>query len=224
MAAYYQQLGDIVALTAISKVQELKPNGKWNYAFSCAYYDAEQEFLSVTSARFITRYLVHCDLPKIRSKIPENVILFRNDSDFNQKRTFKNPPWTVPVVNNRENPGTLQGEMAVCIKILWGNMKQFNWIMVVQFFEYYKMQNVSKIFVRVRSKDMDPHIWEILDYYQTLGLADVQRWDTNNYLCDRGNEYCYLAQQNDCVFKMLIHTDMSPFVTLTSCLCQLRKI
>ena len=93
--------------------------------------------------------------------------------------------------------------MAVCLKILY---KKPNWLMLMQFMEFYRLQGVSRVFIKVftfvieqlfhwspgqvKSDEIPPEIESLLRYYHSIGLAEVLEWRGVPHVCGPGSEYC----------------------------------
>ncbi len=161
-AAYFQPLGGHIVIIVLSNAAVLTKKKEWNFTFSCAYYDDHAHVLAVAPAKFSRRDTVDCSLPSekyfespyFKEFVPEFVILYRKDST--KFDPLKNaPPWLLPVTNNykkfTENNGKIDGDLAICVKIIYG---ESNWLLLVQFFEYYRLQSMTVESVKIYLKEL----------------------------------------------------------------------
>ncbi len=142
-SAYHSPPDNHVALIAVSHVARLLEKNEWPFQHFCAFYDGTNNANSsavVVEATFFTSYLVFCPLQKFF--YPTRVILYRNNSAWDPK--VSKPPWTIPIRYNElaVKSGKVAGQdLAVCLKMFFGEP---NWLLLLQFFEYYRLQGETQ--------------------------------------------------------------------------------
>ncbi len=199
-SAYFHPDLNRVVLVTISEAPGLMKNHKWPWEHYCRFFNDKEELVSIVPGYFRTGYLFYCNntLPYV----PHYVYLYRNDFTLTEKAVT---PWMLRVVNLQERKVTNhketqdKAELALCMGPI---MRQQNWIMFLQFFEYYRLHGVSK-FILPKRYPLSKSTRLLLQYYHSLGIVEINSWEAHFPSCKENSVYhCgAMAQKAECVLK-----------------------
>ncbi len=93
-------------------------------------------------------------------------------------------------------------ELAVCLSTLY--RKTPNWLMLVQFIEYYLIHGATKLYVYYLNGDADTEA--VIKHYVALGIIEIVHWSsepcsTFSQTTRKSSSLCQTTMENDCTFK-----------------------
>ncbi len=178
----------VVLVTFSHEMNRLYQKKEWRWEFFCAFYNEREEPTGFFPLKFDRSYLAFCEHNADLSSVPSFVYVSRNDIPFNFS---SKPPWMAPIIDlgkrKRENGERRTHELVMCLGPL---MREQNWLLFIQFFEYYRIHGVTKFYVPTRFPPSESSR-RLLNYYEKLGLVEIDSWQADFPGCtQRDPRYC----------------------------------
>ncbi len=200
-SAYFHPIPQkVVLVTFAHQPKYVFVNVKRRWEFLCVFYDEKKKLLGRFPLKFDPRDVAFCENTTALPAVPSFVYVSRNDIPLGDT---SNPPWLAPIVDLdkrlRENGKNRTHELVLCLGPL---MREQNWLLFIQFFEYYRIHGVTKFYVPTRFP-LSQSSRRLLNYYAKLGLVEIDSWQVDFPVCiQRDWEYCSQTSQiSECVMR-----------------------